>query len=146
MGRSKTVRTQTGLKGETMGIPKPIRDYVMKRDHHKCRICGKEATEVHHIYTRNSFIPAYLGIPPTKKNHHPWNLIAICHDCHQRAHSKGIPEDFKDKMISYNKSVSALHFDENLEKKVERTLERLKGKVRNEDRVYGELTADTKRS
>jgi 5-methylcytosine-specific restriction endonuclease McrA len=110
-------------------IPPAIREYVLKRDHYKCVICGRPATDVHHVYTRNSFIPAFLEVPPTKKNMHPWNLISVCHSCHRRIHDKGLPDGTKEAMVKTNKELSCVHFDEELEKRMEKELEKLKGKV-----------------
>lgn len=68
-------------------MPSDIRTYVLERDKHRCRICSKPASEVHHIYPRNTHIPDFLAVPPTVSNHHPDNLLSVCHECHLKIHN-----------------------------------------------------------
>ena len=50
---------------------KKRRARVMDRDNYLCRICGKRATEVHHLtYDRIFDEPLY-------------DLVAICRECHE---------------------------------------------------------------
>lgn len=44
-----------------------------------CAVCGKPATEVHHI------VPLNIG----GANHSKENLMAVCHECHAAIHEKG---------------------------------------------------------
>lgn len=48
-----------------------LRREVMIRDNFMCRLCGEEATEVHHLTYRR------LGHEPLE------DLIAVCRDCNQ---------------------------------------------------------------
>ncbi len=128
MGRSQAVRHKTKKRG-MMPIPPAIREYVLERDHHKCVICGAEAEEVHHIFSRNSWIPEYLGVPHIKKNMHPWNLVSLCKKHHRYIHDHGMRQGLKEVLVKTNKNLSYLHFNEELEKKVKKELEKLKGKV-----------------
>ena len=85
-------------------IPKVIRKYVHKRDHEHCRLCGAHVNgngQIHHIFTRNSHIPKYLDVPDVPKNHHPWNLILLCPECHVKIHN-GM-EINKEELIEANK-------------------------------------------
>ncbi|MGC9219438.1 MAG: HNH endonuclease [Athalassotoga sp.] len=106
-------------------IPSVIREYVWRRDHGKCRICGSPADDVHHIFSRRANIPKHLGVPETKKNHHPLNLIAVCRSCHSRIHNTGMPRETKEVFIKANQSLSYIHFDDALEKHVKDVLEEL---------------------
>jgi len=47
---------------------------VMKRDNNKCRFCGKKATNVHHLTYTRIF------------DEQPYDLVAICKDCHETLH------------------------------------------------------------
>jgi len=47
---------------------------VMSRDKGKCRFCGKKATQVHHLTYARIF------------NEQPYDLVAICEDCHKLLH------------------------------------------------------------
>lgn len=53
-----------------------MRECVLERDGHKCRICGRPANEVHHIR------PKSFG--GSKCN--PRNLICLCGKCHDDIH------------------------------------------------------------
>jgi len=52
-----------------------IRDAVMKRDDSGCRLCGEGASEVHHH-----------KYPKNWDNDDKENCIAVCDECHRRAH------------------------------------------------------------
>lgn len=59
---------------------KNIRNKVMIRDKNICQAClSKPARAVHHLsyatYNQTGFSPAY-------------DLVAVCHGCHRRIHSK----------------------------------------------------------
>lgn len=67
-----------------------IRGYVISRDENKCRLCGKEIfgeKHIHHLYSRNSFIPSYLEVPGNYINH-PQNLVLLCPECHFKIHNQ----------------------------------------------------------
>ncbi|QRN86015.1 HNH endonuclease [Clostridia bacterium] len=50
---------------------------VIERDQRICQLCGKRATDVHHI------VPAGMG---GKRVNEPYNMICLCDECHRRAH------------------------------------------------------------
>jgi 5-methylcytosine-specific restriction endonuclease McrA len=52
-----------------------IRWEALARDHGRCRDCGIEATEVHHV--------AYPKVPGGEDLD---DLLSLCHACHQRRH------------------------------------------------------------
>lgn len=86
-------------------IPEIIRKYVRKRDKNRCRLCNKDVQrhgEIHHIYSRRSFIPAYLNLEWIPNNNHPYNLILLCPDCHRKIHNGSLKIE-KDKLIEQNK-------------------------------------------
>jgi 5-methylcytosine-specific restriction endonuclease McrA len=58
-------------------IWKAIRWEALARDHGRCRDCGVEASEVHHIA-----YPKVLGGEDLD------DLLSLCHACHQRRHAE----------------------------------------------------------
>lgn len=52
-----------------------VREAVLIRDNHRCKVCGAPAEEIHHILFR-----CHGGTD------HPRNLIAVCRPCHQDLH------------------------------------------------------------
>jgi 5-methylcytosine-specific restriction endonuclease McrA len=56
---------------------KAIRWEALARDHGRCRDCGVEATEVHHLE-----YPEVLGAEALD------DLISLCRTCHQRRHAE----------------------------------------------------------
>lgn len=54
-----------------------------KQQHEKCEICGHYATTVHHI------LPVALG-----GENEDYNFIALCEECHGKAHKYGISKDY----------------------------------------------------
>lgn len=56
------------------------RERVLKRDHYKCRKCGKRncRLEVHHLTYKN------FGDEPLN------DLITVCSRCHHKIHSKSV--------------------------------------------------------
>jgi 5-methylcytosine-specific restriction endonuclease McrA len=62
---------------------------VHKRDKEKCRLCGRYVNgegQIHHLFRRNATIPPEYQIPWVPRNHHPYNLILLCPECHNRVH------------------------------------------------------------
>ena len=55
-----------------------MRDCVLERDEHKCRICGRPASEVHHIR------PKSFG----GSKYDPRNLVCLCNPCHSHVHKQ----------------------------------------------------------
>jgi 5-methylcytosine-specific restriction endonuclease McrA len=51
---------------------------VADRDKRRCRVCGRRATDTHHILYRSQ------GGPDE-----PWNLICLCRACHELVHREG---------------------------------------------------------
>jgi hypothetical protein len=52
-----------------------VRDSVLERDDHKCRLCGSDGQHVHHI------LPRHCGGADN-----PINLITVCTICHKKIH------------------------------------------------------------
>lgn len=50
------------------------RDFILKRDNYKCRCCGNNASDVHHIHYRNVY--------EEKEK----QLISLCRLCHEKVH------------------------------------------------------------
>ena len=46
------------------------RSYILQRDEYTCKICGKAATDVHHL--------TYTNLT----NEFDFELISLCHECH----------------------------------------------------------------
>ena len=59
-------------------ISKIIRESVITRDKELCQICGKKATQLHHILYKS-----YGGADISQ------NLICLCNECHLEVHSYG---------------------------------------------------------
>jgi 5-methylcytosine-specific restriction endonuclease McrA len=59
---------------------------VAKRDKYRCRICGRQATDTHHILYRSQGGPDEL-----------WNLVCLCRSCHDRVHVEG-PRVWRDRL------------------------------------------------
>ena len=53
-----------------------VRNQVLERDNYKCLVCGKPATQVHHIHSRSKRKDLMYEIN---------NLVSLCdkHHCHQ---------------------------------------------------------------
>ena len=51
------------------------RKWILRRDGHKCQICGDSAKEVHHITYKHCNGKAYNALDG--------DLIALCHACHK---------------------------------------------------------------
>ena len=57
-----------------------LRDYVLDRDNHKCRICGSaESLRVHHIIEKSA---------DSSNKYNPSNLMTLCYSCHEKAHAR----------------------------------------------------------
>ncbi len=55
-----------------------------------CELCGTVAVDIHHVEPRSKF--------GTKTKHiqdHITNLIALCRDCHIKAHSTNMKDELK---------------------------------------------------
>ena len=63
---------------KSLRIKKIIRESVIQRDNFTCQICGKEATQLHHILYKS-----YGGANISQ------NLICLCNECHLRVHTYG---------------------------------------------------------
>ena len=61
-----------------------------KKAHERCEICGHYATTVHHI------LPVSLG-----GENEDYNFIALCEECHGKAHKYGISKSY---LIKYAQS------------------------------------------
>lgn len=49
-----------------------------EQDFIPCEICGSKAVDIHHIFGRGRGMDEI------------WNLMALCRNCHIKAHSEGI--------------------------------------------------------
>jgi len=63
------------LETESKSIDENIRDTVLRRDDFKCRWCGREAENIHHMKFRSQ-----------GGSDNPINLVALCFDCHRKIH------------------------------------------------------------
>ena len=80
---SKNPRWNNGASEyKNHAILKKIRLEVLKRDEYKCKVCNKEATEIHHK-------------DEIKENHDANNLISVCHKCHMNQFHKGCTSKYK---------------------------------------------------
>lgn len=50
--------------------------------YYACEVCSQKATEIHHIKRRSEF-----GSKTKSEQDKIENLIALCRDCHQKAHA-----------------------------------------------------------
>lgn len=60
-----------------------FRNAVFERDNYKCKVCGEEAKDAHHI-TDRSLMPNGGYVKD--------NGISLCHDCHMKAETFHITE------------------------------------------------------
>lgn len=60
-----------------------VRNQVLKRDNYKCVVCGKPATQVHHIHLRSK----HRDLMYVKNN-----LVSLCNDCHNHQSTEGLEE------------------------------------------------------
>lgn len=68
-----------------------IRDTVLKQSNHRCLLCRKEATEVHHCeYTKAVLLGKDLS-----------RLISICRQCHQKIEFDGDEKRFSTNDIAF---------------------------------------------
>lgn len=70
------------------GIPTALRLEIRNRDRNVCRWCQQPGRQVHHIHYRSE------GGPDE-----PENLILLCVDCHERAHSS--KKAYKPVLLTY---------------------------------------------
>lgn len=60
-----------------------LRQSILRRDKYMCQSCKErgqmvQAVDVHHIFPREQY---------TDYQWQPWNLISLCHDCHNEMHN-----------------------------------------------------------
>lgn len=65
-----------GVAARRLETPTAVRDQVLARDRHRCRVCGGEGHHVHHIRYRSEGV-----------DHQPHNLITLCWEHHEVVHS-----------------------------------------------------------
>lgn len=63
------------------------REYVLKRDHYHCVLCGAVAEEVHHI---TELTPDNINDSSVSVNAN--NLMSLCYPCHKNQHKKKVIE------------------------------------------------------
>ena len=57
-----------------------LRDFILDRDNHECRICGStESLRVHHIIEKSA---------DSSNKYNPSNLMTLCLNCHEKAHAR----------------------------------------------------------
>ena len=84
------------------GYWKKLRKYVKDRDLYICQICGKQASEVHHIIKVEE---------DAEKAYDENNLISLCHRCHLLAEKGEIQKDLmfdkvKQSIIKFNERMA----------------------------------------
>ncbi len=70
-----------------------LRSEIMKEAHNECEWCRKQgkivtATEVHHVQYVKKHPELALSKIYTYQGKQYKNLIALCHDCHDKAHGR----------------------------------------------------------
>ena len=59
-----------------------MRDFILDRDNHECRICGSsENLRVHHVIEKSA---------DSTNKYNPNNLMTLCLNCHGKAHARHI--------------------------------------------------------
>lgn len=58
-----------------------VRNQVLERDNHKCIVCGKPATQVHHIHLRSKRKDLMYNMN---------NLVSLCNDHHRHSSIDGL--------------------------------------------------------
>ena len=61
-----------------------------------CLLCGKRASEIHHIIPRSQI---------TKGRDNIENLAALCHDCHYIIHNVKSPRTYRDILLKKQKEL-----------------------------------------
>lgn len=61
----------------------PYNDFIA------CEICGKPANDIHHIHRRSEF-----GTKTKDEQDKIENLIALCRDCHDKAHANELTKEY----------------------------------------------------
>lgn len=97
LNRIKTLK-RTELKKQSIKAKEMwnnVREIVLKRDNYKCRLCGKKATQVHHIHLRSKRRDLLYNLN---------NLISLCDSCHFHRGSEKYLEQTK--LIAYSMNMS----------------------------------------
>lgn len=56
-----------------------IRERILERDSHRCRLCGKPSEQAHNGLDVHHIVPIMAG-----GTHGEWNLLAVCNSCHSK--------------------------------------------------------------
>lgn len=72
---------------------KSLRDKILKENHYECEWCRKQgkiskAETVHHIQYVKSHPDMAMQEYYTYRGKRYRNLVALCHDCHDKAHDR----------------------------------------------------------
>lgn len=90
-GSGTTLRTQS-KRIMKRRLDKLAREVVLKRDHRRCKWCGKEAVgrdlQWCHIFSRRYLATRWL----------PSNAVTLCASCHRRGHDQ--PTEFTEWLVS----------------------------------------------
>lgn len=70
-----------------------LKEQILKDVHNECEWCKEKgriskATEVHHIQFVKKYPELALSRYYTYKGQQYKNLVALCHDCHDKAHER----------------------------------------------------------
>lgn len=84
LNKTSTLKAKTPLKKQNEEAKRKweeIRQKVLERDKYKCIVCGKPATQVHHIHLRSKRRDLLYEMN---------NLVAICDEHHQHSSTEGL--------------------------------------------------------
>jgi DNA mismatch repair protein MutS len=81
------IREATCAREIIGGVPDPKRSRYNRRVVvSRCEVCGRPATDTHHLQHRAAAVDGMHGSVP---EHHASNLAALCEACHKNAHRPG---------------------------------------------------------
>lgn len=92
-------------------INEKMRDYIKKRDSNRCRICNSQihsGGHIHHLWHRNSVVPAYLNVPENSV-HHPQNMVLLCPRCHTYYHLGKFPNGWRESAVKVNQELECVY-------------------------------------
>lgn len=84
LNKTSTLKAKTPLKKQNEEAKRKweeVRQKVLERDNHKCVVCGKPATQVHHIHLRSKRRDLLYALS---------NLRALCDLHHDHSSTEGL--------------------------------------------------------